>query len=165
MKRRLPKDKPSFWWITIAWLVACLCSACDERTLVHTSHLFPESGWAKEDTVELQVPLTDSCLQADLYVEVRHRSHYPYGNLPFAVQVLPPDSLSLPTDSLNLMLIDTLAEWSGQGSGPLRQLSRWVRKLDVRHSGLYRVQLWHLLPDSLLPEVNDIGIRLRRRAP
>ena len=163
MKHRHPKDSHFSGWFAIAWLVALLFSACDERTLIHTSQILPEAGWARGDTIELQAQLTDSFLQADLYVEVRHRPHYPYRNLPLAVRLLPPDSLLLAPDSLNLMVADAQANWMGEGYGPLRQVSHRVSTVQVRQQGLYRFQLWHLLPDSLLPEVNDIGIRLMRR--
>ena len=143
-------------------LVVGLCEACDERTLVHKAHLMPEAGWARGDTIELQACLNDSLLQADLYIEVRHRFHYPYRNLPVAFRVLPPDSLLLPPEQVNLLLADSQGTWKGQGLNLLHQVTEKARSIAIRRPGLYRFQLWHLLPDSLLPDVNDVAIRLQR---
>lgn len=160
MKHQLLKDNR---WMAVLLLVVCFCTACEKRTLIHSYQAFPETGWAKGDTVEFQIPLTDSFLLADVYVELRHHPQYPYRNLPFAVRIVTPDSLFLPTDSVDLMLADSMYNWQGKGIGPLRQMAVRAGSVEVSHPGLYRIQMWHLLPDSLLPELNDIGIRLKRR--
>lgn len=160
--RVMPSRVFSFTLLMV--LVSFFLNSCGKDTLYHTYHSLPLYGWGRVDTLCYEYLATDSLGEGTgmVMVEVRHRSDYPYRNLPMLLQVLQPDSTLMCSDTLQLFLADGEGQWLGSGFGSLYQAPSLPVGRFLFSSGTYSLRLNHLLPDSLVRGVNDVGIRIVR---
>lgn len=146
----------------ILLFVASLWSACDKQTVYHTYQSLPTAGWHRNDTLHFDAEVSDSLTYYKLYLEVRNRNNYPYQNLNLSIDCITPDTLSLPTDTLQLILADKEGIWRGDGWGGLYQTAFPAGSIRIGRPGTYRFKVAYTLPDEILQGVNDIGIKLER---
>lgn len=150
-------------WL-VGGLLLIVLSGCDRQVLYHAYLALPSGEWAKQDTLSFPVGITDSLLDCEVTVEIRHRNNYPYRNLSLTFSCLSPDSMTLLVDTLSLELADKNGVWKGRGIGSLYQLEKLVDGLlRIDRPGEYIVSLTSLFPDTLLTGLNDFGIELRVR--
>ena len=95
-------------------------------------------------------------------VEVRNRNNYPYQNLPLLIYYDSPEALNIKRDTLELRLADNAGIWLGDGWGGLYQSTLPAGFVRIGKAGEYRFKIIHLLPDEVLPGINDVGIKLKR---
>ena len=146
--------------LAAAWLWA----ACSSTEPVYYEYRAVDGlAWRQTDTLSFAVSLPDTG-QADLglWVEVRHRGDYPYRNLSIrmARTLTTPTDTVCQVDTLRLTLADAQGRWLGEGLANVFQRSFPAGRLHTMTPADLRFDLTPALPDSLLPGINDIGIRL-----
>ena len=161
MKSQL-KHKTFLQKSLILLFAASLCMACDEQTVYHTFQSLPTEGWQRKDTLFFNVMVPDSATLYNVSVEVRNRNNYPYQNLPLLIYYDSPEALNIKKDTLELKLADSAGIWLGDGWGGLYQSTLSAGLIRIGKAGEYRFKITHLLPDEVLPGINDIGIKLKR---
>lgn len=140
--------------------VACILTACDKQTVFHAFQPLPSDGWKKKDTLFYNVSVPDSQTYYKLSVEIRHNNDYPYQNLNLAVGYEGPEISQPLSDTLRLTLSDERGKWKGKGWGGLYLAAFPTGSIRIGKTGEYRFKIIQLLPDELLPGINDVGIRL-----
>lgn len=143
--------------------VASICIACNKQTLYYSFQSIPNQGWSQKDTLNFEMQIADSTTFYNLFVEIRNRNNYPYQNLPLLLQCFVPQNGKARTDTINLTLADKEGTWKGNGWGGLYQIESPARKMRIDKAGKYKFKIISLLPDTLLPGINDIGIRIERQ--
>lgn len=143
--------------------VTGLFMACGGDSLYHSYRSIPTSGWSRQDTIVFHVHMADSFTDVRLLLGIRNRTNYPYQNLVLSVSGHAPDTtLCYSSDSLRLVLTDTDGNWTGKGLGELLQTEHEIGYFHIGRPGIYTFCIIPLLPDSLLPGINDIGLRMER---
>ena len=160
--KHLPKHKKLLRKSLTLLFIASLFMACDKQTVYHTFQSLPTEGWQRKDTLSFQVTVPDSATFYSISVEVRNRNNYPYQNLPLLICYDNPETQNLKKDTLEIKLADSTGVWSGDGWGGLYQSTLRAGMVRIGKAGEYRFRITHLLPDTLLPGINDVGIKLRR---
>lgn len=160
-KGNFPHGQRSRIWEAVI-LLAVILTGCQQKIAYYQYRSIPETGWQRNDTLSFAVETADSARMYRMDLEVRNRNDYPYRNLAVGIAVTTPDSLSLPTDTLQLLLADEAGHWIGRGQSNLYQYTAAAGGIHVHCPGTYRIRVFSLLPDSILPGLNDIGIRLER---
>jgi gliding motility-associated lipoprotein GldH len=156
------KKKFQYYLLTLCTLF--LLPACEGgRTVYHTYQSLPLSGWQQNDTLtfDLQLPAPTTPFQCK--IGIRYRDNYPYTNLPLAVSLVKEDSLHqtvLQTYILHLQPADTTGTIKGKGWGGLYELTSPPDTLPVTDAGSYHLNITHLLSDSLLQGIRDIGVQI-----
>lgn len=136
--------------------------ACDEQTVYHSFQSLPTDGWQRSDTLFFNATVADSATRYRISVEVRNRSNYPYQNLPVLLCHDNPEGTDPKKDTLELKLADSAGIWLGDGWGGLFQSTFPAGSIPIEKPGEYHFKIIHLLPDEVLPGINDIGIKLER---
>lgn len=108
------------------------------------------------------VAVPDSQTYYKLIVEIRNRSTYPYQNINLSVCYDSPELKKLQTDTLTAVLADKEGIWKGDGWGGLYQSAFPAGNIKIGEPGDYLFKVAYTLPDSLLPGINDVGIKLQR---
>ena len=147
-----PKNKTSLLKSLILLFIASLYTACDEQTVYHSFQSLPTEGWQRNDTLFFNVSVADSATLYNVSVEVRNRNNYPYS----------PEVPNIKRDTLELRLADNAGIWLGDGWGGLYQSTLPAGFIRIGKAGEYRFKIIHLLPDEVLPGINDVGIKLKR---
>lgn len=159
--RSLPNHKFLRKSLTLLF-AASLCMACDEQTVYHSFQSLPTEGWQRKDTLFFNVMVPDSVTLYNVSVEVRNRNNYPYQNLPLLIYYDSPETRNIKRDTLELRLADGAGIWLGDGWGGLYQSDLSAGLIRIGKAGEYSFKVIHLLPDEILPGINDIGIKLKR---
>ena len=73
-----------------------------------------------------------------------------------------PEIPNIKRDTLELRLADNAGIWLGDGWGGLYQSTLPAGFIRIGKAGEYRFKIIHLLPDEVLPGINDVGIKLKR---
>lgn len=157
-----PKNKTSLLKSLILLFIASLYTACDEQTVYHSFQSLPTEGWQRNDTLFFNVSVADSATLYNVSVEVRNRNNYPYQNLPLLIYYDSPEIPNIKRDTLELRLADNAGIWLGDGWGGLYQSTLPAGFIRIGKAGEYRFKIIHLLPDEVLPGINDVGIKLKR---
>lgn len=160
--KNLLKHKKSLRKSLILLFAASLCMACDEQTVYHTFQSLPTEGWQRKDTLFFDITIPDSATLYNISVEVRNRNNYPYQNLPLLIYYDSPEAQNIKKDTLEMKLADSAGIWLGDGWGGLYQSTLRAGLIRIGKAGEYRFKITHLLPDEVLPGINDVGIRLKR---
>lgn len=157
-----PKNKTSLLKSLILLFIASFYTACDEQTVYHSFQSLPTEGWQRNDTLFFNVSVVDSATLYNVSVEVRNRNNYPYQNLPLLIYYDSPEVPNIKRDTLELRLADNAGIWLGDGWGGLYQSTLPAGFIRIGKAGEYRFKIIHLLPDEVLPGINDVGIKLKR---
>ncbi len=162
MKHRKRRN-PGFRTLCAAALVTSLLAACRPSVAFHSFLPVSPAGMERDDTLRFDIPLPDSAAVYSLCVELRHRVSYPYCELPLLL-VLTDDSLPPRlTDTVRMAVADGQGRWLGTGWGDLRTVSSSFIPLPAGMKDSCSITLNSLLPDSLLPGVSDVGIKIVSR--
>ena len=144
-------------------LLLFLGVSCD-RAVVYDEYVRTDGGWKWQDAREFKVDISDTLSLHNIYVQVRHTVEYPMSNLYMFVHLKGPTGQHR-KDTVNLILAEHSGEWTGRGTGNLRELQLLFRK-QTRFSnpGTYVFTLEQAMRNPLLP-VTDLGIRIERSNP
>jgi len=154
MKRYVPV-------ILVLWLI--FTASCDQNVVF--DEYVPTGGqWGWRDAREFMVEMDDTLSLYNIYVQVRHTTEYPMSNLYMFVHVKGPDGQHR-KDTVNMILAEPSGEWTGRGTGHLRELQLLFRnQVQFRIPGAYVFTLEQAMRHPELP-VTDLGIRVERSNP
>jgi len=154
MKRYVPV-------ILVLWLI--FTASCDQNVVF--DEYVPTGGqWSWRDAREFMVEMDDTLSLYNIYVQVRHTTEYPMSNLYMFVHVKGPDGQHR-KDTVNMILAEPSGEWTGRGTGHLRELQLLFRnQVQFRIPGTYVFTLEQAMRNPELP-VTDLGIRVERSNP
>ena len=147
----------------LLWATGIFLAGCENGKVVyHDYHSFHKEEWAQHDHIDFQIKIPDSSATYTLFIEVRNNNRYPYCNLPFSICRVESGSSMQHADTLSIPLTDRRKHWFSNGLGRLYQIEFHAGTLTFSHSGENCIVLKHLLPDTLLKGISDIGIRIER---
>lgn len=140
--------------------VVLLLSSCD-GSLVH-SYRSTGGEWHRNDTlVFTNTLLYKEVSSMELYAGVRCSAAYPYKDLWLQVELLCGDSATVVLrDTVQCAIYDTDGRHHGTTAGTLYQSEHFVTSLELPHNTPFDVRITHLMGDTLLRGVYDVGIRL-----
>lgn len=134
--------------------------SCD-GSLVH-SYRSVGGEWHKGDTVLLADTLIyDAPDFVELFAGVRCSAAYRYKDLWLLVEVLSADAGSVVSrDTVRCAIYDDDGRLNGATAGVLYQTEHYVTSLGTSYCNPFHIRLTHLMSDSLLHGVYDVGVRL-----
>jgi gliding motility-associated lipoprotein GldH len=149
--------------IKILLLFLTLTVSCD-KNVVYDEYVRTGGEWRWQDAREFIVDVSDTLSLHNIYVQVRHTVEYPMSNLYMFVHVKGPTGQHR-KDTVNLIMAEPSGEWTGRGTGKLRELQLLFRKqTQFRIPGTYVFTLEQAMRNPELP-VTDLGIRIERINP
>lgn len=140
--------------------VMLLLYSCD-GSLVH-SYRSTGGEWHRNDTLAFEnIRLYKEMPSIGLYAGVRCSAAYPYKDLWLQVELLCGDSAAVVLrDTVQCAIYDTDGRHHGTTAGTLYQSEHFVDSLELPHNTAFDVRITHLMRDTLLRGVYDVGIRL-----
>lgn len=145
-------------------LIICLpllLIGCQKNIKYHSYQPVPSTGWSRNDTLIYELPSIPTG-RYGYQIGIRHLESYPYQDLWIGIDQNLQDSTFYRTDTIHLYLTDKKGSWIGHGINGLLQFTHDSGFLShSEEEGKYSFRIYHLMSDSLLPSINDIGIRLK----
>lgn len=143
-------------------LVVMLCVSCTDHIVYHAYRHFPKEGWAKSDTILLDLHITDSIASsAQITFLIRNKISYPYQDFNVVLLHNIPDSATWKSCNLNFILADKNGRWNGAGWGGLYQSFMPLGDVYIT-PGTYTFKVAHQMQDKNLLGINDIGILVEK---
>lgn len=144
-------------------LLLLLLASCQGNTCYHSYRPVPNAGWQKNDTLFYPLPSSVDTGYYHMQIGIRHLESYPYRDIWLRISHNLQDSTLYQDDTLHLYLADKEGNWHGNGIGGLLQYATdsafKVHLQEKSHRISFRIT--HLMSDTLLKSVYDVGIRLK----
>ncbi len=138
-------------------------ASCDKNLVFEKNLPIPENGWNKDSVMVFNVPVIDTLLNNNLYINVRNDIKYKYSNLWLFITIDQPGDTSI-TDTFEITLADPSGKWLGEGFGGIK--SRQVifkRNVYFPVSGEYKINIRQGMRENVLKGITDIGIRVEKQ--
>jgi len=119
-------------------------------------------GWSKDSLYTFDIPVKDTAVRYNIYVNIRNRGEYPYQNLWLFLSRMTPDSIQS-NDSIECYLADNRGKWLGTGIGSVFQMPvLYQQNVKFNKAGIYHYSIVHGMRDSVLVGINDVGMQLEK---
>lgn len=147
---------------TVLCLLAFGLSSCDPNRVFEDNTDIPDMSWDVKNKLTFDVDITDTTSLHNLYVNVRHASHYPYANLYLFITIKFPNG-KLAKDTLECVLADETGQWKGDGMGDIwdNQIL-WKPKVKFPIPGKYTFEYEQAMRTEQVPFVMDMGLRVEK---
>ncbi|MEI6555771.1 MAG: gliding motility lipoprotein GldH [Paludibacter sp.] len=120
------------------------------------------SGWHKDSLCTFDIPVNDTTIRYNIYVNVRNRGEYPYQNLWLFLSKMTPGSVET-KDSIECYLADKRGKWLGTGIGSVLQMPvLYQQNVKFEKKGIYKYKIVHGMRDTVLVGINDIGMQVEK---
>lgn len=138
-------------------LLLFLCTSCQKNTLYHSYQPVNQAGWYRDDTLSYQlstpITITNETLQYE--IGIRHKDTYPYRDI----------WLMINQDTVHVYLADTTGYWHGSGIGNIKQYTNTFQTKQAVGDSIKEFRVSHIMQDTPLHGICDIGIRIMRPTP
>ena len=149
MRRCSLKTDRAVYILLILWLTV---SGCQDKTFYHSYQSASTAGWQKNDTFIYSLPHAIDPLDYEFEIGIRHKDTYKYRDL----------WLTINNDTLHLYLADSIGNWKGKGIGNTRQLAFSWDIPQISQDSIAEFSIIHIMKDSILPDIQDIGLQIKR---
>lgn len=137
-------------------------SGCDSSRIFESNVEMPDYVWDVKNKTSFSVDIKDTTQLNNLYVNIRHASHYQYANLYIFIVIKFPNG-RLAKDTLDCVLADVTGKWLGDGLGDIWDTKiRWKQNVKFPIPGNYTFEYEQAMRIPQLPGIMDVGLRIER---
>ena len=146
----------------LALLVLLALHSCVKSDVYLKYKSITTHGWSKDSLYTFDIPVKDTTVRYNIYVNIRNRGEYPYQNLWLFLSRMTPDSIQS-NDSIECYLADNRGKWLGSGIGSVYQMPvLYQQNVKFNKAGIYHYSIVHGMRDSVLVGINDVGMQLEK---
>ena len=137
------------------------CQNQDESILINDVG----NQWNKKKVQQFDFAVNDAQNQKNLIFVVRNNNDYPYSNLRL-IATLEHNKKVIATDTMNYVLAKPNGEWLGTGFGDTKEaLFQYKLNYKFPQNGNYSVKVVQAMRKSVLPGIEDLGIKIQNLKP
>ena len=142
--------------------VLLLLSGCDPSRLFEENKKLENNEWDQNTPLIFQVPVLDTSIHYNVFVNVRNAGFYRFSNLYLFINTRFPGG-QMQRDTLECILAASDGRWLGDGLGDIWD-NRILFKEDVifPQKGEYQFELIQAMRINPLPGIMDAGIRIEK---
>jgi gliding motility-associated lipoprotein GldH len=143
-------------------IISLFAFACTSNDVYFQYKSVAPKGWSKDSVYSFDIPISDTTVLYNVYVNVRNRGEYPYQNLWLFLSKTTPDKTQS-KDSIECYLADQRGKWLGSGIGSIMEMPvLYQQNVRFKTKGTYHYKIVHGMRDSILIGINDIGMRVEK---
>lgn len=148
--------------LTVLCLLVFVLSSCDPNRVFEDNIDIPEFNWDTKNKLTFDVNIEDTTSLHNLYVNVRHASHYQYANLFVFITIKFPNG-KLAKDTLECRLADEAGQWKGEGMGDIwdNQIL-WKPNVKFPVPGKYTFEYEQAMREEQVQFIMDMGLRVEK---
>jgi len=137
-------------------------TSCDSNRVFEDNIDIPDYSWDVKNKLSFDVTIEDTTTLYNLYVNVRHASHYPYANLYMFITIKFPNG-KLAKDTLESVFLGENGKWKGDGMGDIwdNQIL-WKPNVKFTLIGKYTFEYEHAMRMEQVPFIMDVGLRVEK---
>ena len=122
----------------------------------------PSAGWEPNDTLIFTIPVADSLSLFYINTEIRNTDSYPYKDLWLTVSHNFKDKNQWEVDTIKFILADDEGKRHNQSWSYFYQKQKSIEPVLVRDSGSYCIKVNHLMQNTSIQGIKDIGIKISK---
>lgn len=140
--------------------------SCKEKGVVFEENLaISQQGWKINQEANFSFDITDTTALYEFYFNIRNTASYPYANFHLYYKQVNPDATET-SKRAEFILAEPSGKWLGKtASGTLIDNSILFIKQKLPQAGKYTFYFKHGMYDSVLNEVTDIGLKVKKANP
>lgn len=155
--------KLGFQFLTVCLFIISLL-ACNNESVFNQYKTIPKGEWNRDSLLLFQVPVTDTLLNHNLFINVRNDIEYKYSNLWLFIEIKQPGDTIAVKDTFEITLSDPTGKWLGTGFGGIKTNEMLYRQnVYFPVLGIYEIQIQHGMRGKLLEGITDVGVRVEKR--
>lgn len=137
-------------------------SGCDPSRVFEENKNVKNNEWEQNSPLVFQVPVTDTSIAYNVYINIRNAGFYRFSNLYLFINTGFPGG-QIQRDTLECILAAPDGRWLGEGLGDIWD-NRILFKNEVRfpQKGEYRFEIIQAMRTNPLPGIMDAGIRIEK---
>lgn len=145
------------------WSLFCfffIITGCLDNPLYEKNISINNYSWGYRQTPEFNVNVADTNQRFDLYLNLRHTSHYKYSNISLLIEEVSPKK-QIKEYHVKLQLTTSDGRWKGIGTGNI--LSNQILFLKDHHfsdTGEYTFRIKQNMRINPLTEIVDVGMKV-----
>lgn len=139
-----------------------LFSSCEEIDFYEQSAAIKNHLWKRADTVRGEFTISDTTVNYDIFLVLRHTDAYKYNNIWLEIGLKgPSDSLSV--QKLDIPLGSDAEGWEGTGMNDIWELRKKLTPFPRKflNPGTYRYHIRQVMRDNPLEHVMSVGLRVQ----
>lgn len=145
-----------------AGLILVVFYACDANRVFEDYRAIPDGKWHKDSLVVFDIPISDTLVNHNLYVNVRNDINYNYSNLWLFIEIAQPGGTAV-RDTFEMALADPAGKWLGEGFGGLKtRQAIYRRNVFFPVSGVYTISIGQGMRQEVLSGISDVGFRVEK---
>jgi gliding motility-associated lipoprotein GldH len=137
-------------------------SSCDRNMVFDNNKTLADAGWNSSDIVKFNVPIADTAVPYNFYLNIRVTTEYKFANLFLYMKTLYPNG-QISIDTIECFLADIDGRWLGSRSGKIID-NRILFRKNMKYPlfGTYSFEFEQAMRDSVLTNVENFGIRIEK---
>ena len=136
--------------------------SCDRNKVYEEYVEITDNVWQNKNAVNFEFEIDDTTSLHNIFINVRHATHYPYNNLWVFIKSSAPNG-QINIDTVECILADKQGRWKGDGLGDLWDMQiPWKQNVRFPHTGKYRVEFQQGMRVDALPGIMDMGLRIEK---
>lgn len=145
--------------------IILLLAACDPNRHYEKNITINNYVWNAAFVPEYMVAIRDTTQVYNLYLNIRHATHYPYRNIWLIVGMTGPDGRQH-SRRIEVQLGDEKGRWFGDGLGDIWDYTTMIQQhAYFPAAGTYRFTVTHNMRQDPLPGIMSVGLRVERAGP
>ncbi len=143
-------------------LLALGFSGCENDTVFSENRAMDDNVWMSDDIKTFSIEVTDTISPLDIFVNLRTTTDYPYSNIYVFLYSEFPNGVT-DKDTLQFLLAESDGKWLGESSGTIVEFTGLIaRGGRFSTAGTYVFKMQHGMREEALPEVIDIGLKVKK---
>ena len=161
--KRQPKVKHLLLKYKLIWAII-LCSitlvSCEEKAIINKYQFIDDCLWNKHDVYYFSVNIKDTSTPYDVLLNIRNNPLYSYQNVWVTCTMEQPIG-PLERKKLACAFTDKQNRWLGSGISLFQNEFILKKEYTFTHKGTYTFSFKHLMQDSILSGIQEIGFEIR----
>ncbi len=146
--------------LTAIFISLVTISSCNLDQIYDEVITIPVDGWAAEDTLHFNVPISDTSKAYNVLIHIRNQKIYQYSNLWLFIEATAPTGQTH-SDTLEVLLADTEGNWLGKGIGNVNTLlTPYLEQVGFRYRGIYTFSITQGMRNRNLEGMINVGLRV-----
>lgn len=138
--------------------------SCNNDSVFNQYKTIPKGKWNRDSLLIFKVPVTDTLLNHNLFINVRNDIEYKYSNLWLFIEITQPGHTVTVKDTFEITLADPTGKWIGTGFGGIKTNETLYRQnVYFPVSGIYEIKIQHGMRGKILENITDVGVRVEKK--
>jgi|WetSurMetagenome_2_1015567.scaffolds.fasta_scaffold151185_2 gliding motility-associated lipoprotein GldH len=139
-----------------------LMTACDRKRYFEENRAIAKGVWNSADKARFEVPVTDTLVSYDFFLNVRNSTDYKYSNIYLFIHTTNPAGKKA-EDTVDCPLADYTGKWLGSGFGSIKFNRFFIQHaVKMKEKGRYVFEIEQAMRDKELNGILDIGLRIEK---